>query len=79
MVKKKCSKVAQEKTILFKQQLFFPGWFVKDKENQNSTNIWVLNPKALPKFISNTKESLNQEDMMLASYHISRFIRTNTL
>ena len=59
--------------------IVFPGWFVKDKENQNSTNIWVLNPKALPKFISNTKEILSQEDMMLASYHISRFIRTNAL
>jgi len=67
------------KEFPIKTVIAFPGWFIKDKENQNSTDIWVLNPKVLPKFILNNKEILTPEDRMLVSYHISRFIRSNTL
>ena len=56
--------------------IVFPGWFVKNNLDKSQNDIWVLNPKALPKFIGNTKEILLKEDMMLAAYHISRYIRT---
>lgn len=38
--------------------------------------IWVLNPKAFPKFIENQLDVVSQEDMMLAAFHVSRYIRT---
>lgn len=37
--------------------------------------LWVLEPKALPTFLSNEQIGLNAEDRKLASYHLSRMIR----
>lgn len=39
-------------------------------------SIMVLEPKALPTYIKNQPDLLSQSDMMLASFHISRYIRT---
>jgi len=60
--------------IAVKPVVVFPGWFIETKNNKN--DIWVLNPKALPTYIENTPDILSKEDMMLFSYHISRYIRT---
>jgi len=54
--------------------IVFPGWFVEGPGNKKE-KIQVLNPKLLPAFISGRKDVLPQDDVMLASYHISRFIR----
>ena len=60
-----------------KPVILFPGWYVKtDSEGKKSSDIWVLNPKALPSFIENSPDVISQEDMMLASFHTSRYIRT---
>jgi hypothetical protein len=56
--------------------LVFPGWFVQPTVEAKKSDIWVLNPKALPAFISNSNTVLNLEDVKLASYHLSRYIRT---
>ena len=58
--------------------IVFPGWYVESTPEGKRSDVWVLNPKALPTFIGNTTESVSNEDMMLASYHISRFIRTGS-
>jgi len=44
--------------------------------NAHDREVWVLNPKALPTFIENEPVVLAQEDVMLATYHLSRHIRT---
>ena len=54
--------------------LLFPGWYVHSSDH---SKIWVLSPKALPKFIENERLSLSQEDVKLAVYHLSRHIRTS--
>lgn len=53
--------------------LVFPGWFVKKSANDN---VWVLNPKALPSFIFNSKECISNEDVNLFSFHLSRYIKS---
>jgi hypothetical protein len=55
--------------------IVFPGWFIEARVNGNSTGTWVLNPKSLPIFIENQPISISHEDMKLASFHLSRFIR----
>ena len=62
------------KTPPVKPVVVFPGWFIETKNNTN--NVWVLNPKGLPTYIENAPETLTKEDMMLISYHVSRYIRT---
>jgi len=54
--------------------IVFPGWFVRS-EGRPKQPLWVLNPKALPKYLENRDVVLTKEQIQLASYHLSRFIR----
>lgn len=58
--------------------IIYPGWFVESTPEAKGSAVWVLNPKALPKFITNSKEQYKTEDVQLASYHLSRYVRTYT-
>ena len=55
--------------------VLLPGWFI-ESEKGALNRIWVLEPKALPKFLANQSEKLCAEDIKLLSYHLSRWIRT---
>lgn len=55
--------------------LVFPGWFVQPSEQARSSEVWVLNPKALPSFIGNSSVSLTPDEMALANFHLSRYVR----
>jgi hypothetical protein len=54
--------------------VLFPEWFVESK--QNRSEVWVLNPKALPSFIGNEPIVLKTEDVYLITYHLSQYIRS---
>lgn len=54
--------------------IVFPGWFVEANFSAQR-KLWVLEPKALPTFLSNEPPSLSAEDRRLASFHLSRIIR----
>ncbi len=64
------------KNILVKPAIVFPGWYVESSSVNKNTGVWFLNPKALPAYIENSPKILSKEDMMLLSFHISRYIRT---
>ncbi|MBI5351919.1 MAG: NERD domain-containing protein [Chloroflexi bacterium] len=54
--------------------ILFPGWYTdKIKKGQD---VWILNPKALPTFISNEPITLKDTDVHLVAYHLSRYVRT---
>ena len=55
--------------------IVFPGWWVEQSKG-STREVWVLEPKALPGFLAQEPEVLSPEDVKLASYHLSRFIRT---
>lgn len=52
----------------------FPGWFVEQCVPRGP--IWVLEPKALPAFIEKEPVSLLPSDVALASFHLSRYLRS---
>jgi hypothetical protein len=54
--------------------VLFPGWFI-DSNPARSSEIWILNPKALPAFLGNAPERLSPDDIKLFSFHLSRWIR----
>jgi hypothetical protein len=54
--------------------IVFPGWYI-ESEKGASREIWALNPKALPKFLYNAEQRLEQSDIKLFSYHLSRIVR----
>lgn len=58
-----------------KSAIVFPGWFVEYIGPKERT-IWVLNPKVLPTFFDHERTQLSREDIQLATFHLSRFVRT---
>lgn len=73
---KELLKTSTGKSFPVRPVLAFPGWFVQPTAEAKQSDIWVLNPKALPAFISNSKPCISPEDVSLAAYHLSRYIRT---
>jgi hypothetical protein len=63
------------KTFDVRPVVVFPGWYVVNSGG-SFKDIWVLEPKALPTFLSNEPSRLSHEDVKLASFHLSRLIRT---
>jgi hypothetical protein len=64
------------KSFSVKPVIVFPDWYVDSVGPDVHKDIWVLNPKALPVFIANDKVVLQQEDVQLATYHLSCYIRS---
>jgi Nuclease-related domain len=51
----------------------FPGWFVEQRSPRGP--LWVLEPKMLPGFIEQEPKSVIPEDVALAAFHLSRYVR----
>lgn len=62
------------KTLPVRPVVLFPGWFIEDSRVSRK-DLWVLEPKALSKFLANEPNVVAPEDVSLASFHLSRFIR----
>jgi energy-coupling factor transporter transmembrane protein EcfT len=65
------------KSFPVKPVVVFPGWYVERAKGKDTNALWVLNPKALPSFIGNEPQRIATEDVKLAAYHLSRYIRTS--
>lgn len=55
----------------------YPGWFIQPTAEAKSSDVWVLNPKALPSFIKHSATQLQSEDVSLCAYHLSRYVRSS--
>ena len=64
------------KPFAVKPVIVFPGWFI-DPSAQRISNLWVLEPKALPAFLGNEPVCLDPSDVKLAVFHLSRMIRSS--
>lgn len=63
------------RTFDVRPAIVFPGWFIANSAG-SFKEVWVLEPKALPAFLSNEPVRLSSDDVNLASFHLSRFIRS---
>jgi hypothetical protein len=54
--------------------IVYPGWFVESMVPKKRP-IWVLNPKNLPAFLDHEPQRLPPEDIHLASFHLTQFLR----
>jgi hypothetical protein len=52
----------------------FPGWFIDQRSPRGS--VWVLEPKMLPGLIEKEPSTIAAADVALASYHLSRYVRS---
>lgn len=53
----------------------YPRWWIEQVNKDRPRKVWVLEPKALPKYIENAPTIMTAEDVALASYHLSRYVR----
>jgi hypothetical protein len=56
--------------------IVFPGWWVAPMTAETRSEVWVLEPKALPGFIEHEPRVLPDSDVALAAYHLGRYVRT---
>ncbi len=57
-----------------KPVVVFPGWYIED--NRKIKDVWVLEPKALPKYIQNDPEVLTEKQVREISNSFSQLIRS---
>lgn len=62
--------------LTVKPVIVFPGWFIEPTSESKTSDVWVLNPKALPTFIGNSKDQLSIEQVRMVSGHLSRYVRS---
>jgi hypothetical protein len=55
--------------------VLFPGWYVKQGRGM-AKEIWVLNPRALPSFLAQAPILLSAEQISMAGFHLSRYVRS---
>ena len=55
----------------------YPGWYIESTPEAKSSNVWVLNPKALPAYINKSRFILTPEQVSLCSHHLSKHIRAS--
>ena len=52
----------------------YPGWFVETPPEARGAPVWVLEPKALAKWIENESASIDDTDVSLIAYHLARMV-----
>ncbi len=53
----------------------FPGWFVETVGEGKASDVWVLNPKALPTYLANRGAVITQDQLKTLVFNLSRHIR----
>lgn len=73
-----CEQIAEStgKRFWVRPVVVFPGWFIETPPEGRSAPVWVLEPKALPKWIENESFSIDDSDVSLISYHLTRMVRS---
>ena len=62
------------KRFVVRGVVVFPGWYVEQRSERGP--VWVLEPKMLPGFIEKEPISVSPEDVALAAFHLSRYVRS---
>ena len=62
------------RSVVVKPVVVFPGWFV-EAEAGAQREVWVMEPKGLPAFLSREARRLAPEDVKLLAFHLSRYVR----
>jgi Nuclease-related domain len=56
--------------------VLFPNWFIEQKCRVDKADPWVLEPKAFLKWAQREARALTDEEVAMASFHLSRIIKT---
>jgi hypothetical protein len=76
-----CEQIAEStgKRFWVRPVVVYPGWYVETPPEARGSSVWVLEPKALAKWIENEPSSIDDSDVSLIAYHLTRMIRAGEL
>jgi hypothetical protein len=63
------------KAYIVQPVVVFPGWWVENTTNPRQCPAWVLNPKALQKFIASTPENIPEAELRALVHHLRQHIQ----
>ncbi len=55
--------------------LVFPGWWIDPAPDVVRRDVWVLEPKALRKYVEREPIRLTLEDVSMAGFHLEQYVR----
>ena len=55
--------------------ILFPGWHIAQERPRRQNDPWVLEPKAFMKWLARERAALTDEQIALASVHLSLYLR----
>jgi hypothetical protein len=61
--------------VRVKPVVLIPGWWIESSEGAHK-EVWVLEPKAFPKFLAGQPHLLESGEIHQIAYHLSRYVRT---
>jgi hypothetical protein len=53
----------------------FPGWYVESLPGSRESQVWVLNPKSLHKWIDKRRQSISAEHVTVAAAALGKYVR----
>jgi hypothetical protein len=62
-----------------KPVVVYPGWYIEQTTEAKKSDVWVLNPKALPAFIAHRQETMNPREFHMFSLHLDMYIRAKQM
>lgn len=63
------------KAYLIQPVVVFPGWWVENEKAPRQCPAWVLNPKALGKFITSSTETIPEVEVRALAHHLRQHIQ----
>ena len=54
----------------------YPNWWIESTSKDRPHEVWVLEPKALPKWIENEPVTLSPDEVALAAFHLAQYVRS---
>ena len=68
-------KEATGRDLCVRPVVVYPGWYVEQKTDNLKPDVWVLNPKALHKWIEHQDESIPLDQVKQAATALAKYIR----
>lgn len=53
----------------------YPRWWIEQTNKDRQREVWVLEPKALPAWIEHAPLSMTPDEVAMAAFHLSRYVR----
>jgi hypothetical protein len=66
-------KTTGQRILAIRPVLLYPGWWIEG--SSSGKDVWVLEPKALPKWLDNERPRLTDEQIALYSHRVSQHVR----